>query len=81
MSSTGAGGAVQAEDLPLPKISERYKDRWVAIVVTERDRNAQPVKGRVVADDVDRYRLREKTAKYDEICFFYAGDSSYRLLL
>ena len=81
MSSTGTGETLEAEDLPLSRIWERYKDRWVAITVTERDRNSQPVKGRVVAEDVDRYRLREKIAKYDEICIFYAGESSYRLLM
>ena len=81
MSSTGAGGAVQAEDLPLPKISERYKDRWVAIEVTGRDRNHQPLKGRVVADEIDRYTLREKTTKYKDICIFYAGELPYHLLL
>ena len=81
MSSAGNTGSSEPENLTLSEISQRYSGRWVAITVTERDRNLQPVKGRVVADDVDRYRLREKTAKYDDICIFYVGESPYLLLL
>ncbi len=81
MSSAGSTGSTEPEDLTLSEISERYKDRWVAIEVTGRDRNFQPLKGRVLENDVDRYRLREKTTKYNDICFFYAGESSYHLLL
>ncbi len=81
MSQTGAAESAKPEEETLSQISERHKDRWVAIEVTERDANLQPVKGRVVAEDVDRYRLREKIAKYADICIFYAGESPYRLLL
>jgi hypothetical protein len=81
MSSTGTKENIRPEVLSLPEISERYKDRWVAIEVTERDGNRQPLRGRVVADDVDRYRIREKTTKYNDICIFFAGELQYNLLL
>jgi len=81
VSSAGDTSGAEPEVLTLPEISQRYPGRWVAMTVTERDGNLQPVKGRVVENDVDRYRLREKTAKYEEICIFYAGDSPYLLLL
>ena len=80
------GSAVRTEDsklehMTLTEISEKYKERWVAIEVTKRDRNFQPLKGRVLENDVDRYRLREKITKYKDVCIFYAGESLYRLLL
>lgn len=81
MSTASAPEHLQPEVLTLPEISAKYKDRWVAIEVTERDENLQPLKGRVLANDIDRYMLREKTAKYNEVCIFYAGDVPYRLLL
>lgn len=81
MSSASAPEHPQPEVLTLPEISQKHKDRWVAIEVTERDENLQPVKGRVLAEDIDRYNLREKTVKYNEVCIFYAGDVPYRLLL
>lgn len=81
MSSVERTGDAQSEDITLREIFERYKDRWVAIVVTERDKNSQPVKGRVVANEVDRYNLREKITKYKDICILYAGESPYHLLL
>ncbi len=81
MSSFGTKESTQREVLSLPEISERYKDRWVAIEVTERDRNRQPLKGRVVAAEIDRYTLREKTTKHNDICIFYAGELPYHLLL
>jgi len=69
------------EELSIPEIHARHKGRWVAIVVTERDGNLQPTKGRVVSEDLDRYRLRGHVAKYADICIFYAGESPYPLLL
>ena len=81
MSSVGTKESTQREVLTLPEVCERYKDRWVAIEVTGRDRNHQPLKGRVVADEIDRYTLREKTTKYKDICIFYAGELPYHLLL
>ncbi len=81
MGSTSATERPPPEELTLAEMSARYNDRWVAIEVTERDENLQPVKGRVLADDVDRYNLRQKTTKYSEVCIFYTGDPPYRLLL
>ena len=77
----GSTGGAKPEALTIPEILKKCKDRWVAIEVTERDGNSQPVKGRVVEQEVDRYTLAEKTAKYGEVCIFYAGELQFRLLL
>ena len=81
--STGSNPSSEEkiEELSIREIFERYKDRWVAIVVTKRDGNLQPIGGRVVAEDVDRYRLRGHVIKYTDVCIFYAGESPYPLLL
>jgi len=79
MGQSGAEGSAKPEELTLSQISERYHDRWVAMEVTRRDRNGQPVMGRVVAADVDRYNIREKTTRLTDICIFYAGEIPYRL--
>jgi hypothetical protein len=76
-----AGEQGEPDDLALPDIRERYKDRWVAILVTRRDRNLLPTRGKVVAEDADRYMLRQKLGKYPDICIFFAGEPPYRLLL
>ncbi len=81
MSQSGAEESANPEELTLSQISARYHDRWVAVEVTRRDRNGQPVRGRVVAADVDRYNIREKTTRLTDICIFYAGEVSYRLHL
>ena len=84
-SSTGgsapAGEAAPAVDIELAEIFKRYKDRWVAITVTKRDKNMQPVRGTVIADDFDRYRLREKLMRTMEACIFFAGEPQYPLLI
>lgn len=49
--------------------------------MTKRDKNLQPIKGIVVADDADRYRLRQKLMSVKEVCIFYAGEPMYPLLL
>jgi hypothetical protein len=69
------------EELTIAEIHTRYKGRWVAIVVTKRDGNLQPVGGKVVAEDVDRYRLREHLSNHPDVCIFYAGGSQYPLML
>lgn len=74
-------GASKPESLSLSQIRERYKDRWVAIEVTKRDGNSQPIEGRVLEAEVDRYTLADKTTNYEDICILYAGDLSFRLLL
>jgi len=76
-----SGGQGEPEELALPEIRRRYKERWVALVVTGRDANLQPTKGRVVADDSDRYMLRQKLIAYSNICIFFAGEPPYPLLL
>ncbi|MGA2199852.1 MAG: hypothetical protein ABSG45_07930 [Nitrososphaerales archaeon] len=85
MSSTSGsptvGGQDQPEDLALSEIIKRYKGRWVGIVVTGRDKNMQPTKGKVVADDIDRYMLRPKLRAYKDICIYFAGEPPYPLLL
>jgi len=81
VGAMGATDEARPEALSFSEIRERYKDRWVAVEVTERDRNSQPVKGRVVENEIDRYTLADKTAKYGEVCIFYAGESSFRLLM
>ncbi|MDG6901393.1 MAG: hypothetical protein JRM80_05470 [Nitrososphaerota archaeon] len=80
-SATPGADEGQAQELEFPEIFKAYHERWVAVVVTGRDKNLQPNKGRVVADDVDRYRLREKIIGRKEICIFYAGEPAYTLLL
>jgi len=50
-------------------------------VVTARDKNLQPRTGKVVAYDVDRFRLREKLYEYTDICIFFAGESPFPLFL
>lgn len=81
MSSTNGfpipDGQSESEELALPEIRKRYKDRWVAIVVTRRDRNFQPTRGKVVAEDIDRFLLRQKLGKYPDICILFAGDPIY----
>ncbi len=54
---------------------------WVAILVTKRDKNYQPTAGKVVALDVDRYRLRDSIIEYNDICILFAGESQVPLFL
>ena len=68
-------------EMSIAQINDEYRDRWVAVLVTKRDENYQPIAGKVVASEVDRYRLRLQIVKYDDICIFYAGDTPYPLLL
>lgn len=78
-SDSPTGG--EESELTIQEITANYKGVWVAILVTKRDGNLQPVAGRVVAEDPDRYRLREKLTKYTDVCIFYAGEPPYPLLL
>jgi len=68
-------------ELELPEIFKQFKDHWVAIQVTKRDQNEQPLAGKVIANEVDRYRLRLKIVQYNDICIFFAGEPPYPLLL
>jgi hypothetical protein len=74
-------GDPEPENLSLSEIFERYRDRWVAIEVTKRDGNLQPIEGRVVEAEVDRYTLAEKTTKLEDVCILYAGDLAFRILV
>jgi hypothetical protein len=69
----------ELQELPFSEIHKQHKDMWVAVVVTKRDENLQPIAGKVVAIDPDRYRLRLNIVKYKEICIFYAGGPAYPL--
>lgn len=79
-ASTG-GDQPPAEELDIPEIFKKYKDKWVAIKVTKRDKNLQPTRGAVLADDMDRYRLRMKVIREREVCIFYAGEPQYPLII
>ena len=81
VSGTQAPNQDAATELTMKEIRGKYKDRWVAITVTQRDDNLQPTAGKIVADDVDRYRLRSKLTSYNDICIFFTGDCAYPLLL
>jgi len=70
-----------SEELTIREIYRKYKGMWVAVVVTQRDANGQPLKGKVVAHDIDRYRLRQQTTNYRELCIFFAGEPDYPLLV
>jgi len=71
----------EGEELSLQEIRARHRDNWVAVTVTKRDRSLQPKRGRVVAEDPDRYRLRDKLGKYKDVCILYAGDPLYPLIV
>ncbi len=71
----------EPEDLALSEIFERHKNTWVAMTVTGRDRNFQPTRGRVLATDLDQYKLRQKILKYADICILYAGEPQFPLFL
>lgn len=73
--------AEQPADLSFEEIAAKYAGRWVAVTVTKRDESLQPTRGTVVADEVDRYRLRRKLSNYPDICIFFAGDSPFHLML
>ncbi len=67
--------------LTMKEIREKYKERWVAMTVMQRDENLQPTAGTIVADDLDRYRLRSKLTSYTDICIFHTGECVYPLIL
>jgi hypothetical protein len=69
------------DELSIKEIYRKYRGMWVAVIVTKRDANGQPLYGNVVASDVDRYRLRQQTISYREICIFFAGEPDYPLLV
>ena len=70
-----------SKELSLEQARAQFPKMWVAMVVTRRDDNGQPLAGRVVAEDPDRYRLREKLIQLKAVCIFFAGESPFPLLL
>lgn len=76
-----SSGNDQLEELPLTEIFKKYNGKWVALIVTQRDRNLQPLAGKIVSAENDRYRLRQKIAKYNDICITFAGEPKYPLFL
>lgn len=81
MSTTETSATGNPKDLSLEEISNGYAGNWVAITVTKRDVNFQPMRGIVVASDADRYRLRASITQYKDICILFAGDIPFRLML
>ena len=71
----------ESPELSMKEILEQHNDRWVAMIVTKRDKNGQPTAGKIIEEDVDRYRLRQSTAKYNDICIFYAGETQFPLFM
>jgi hypothetical protein len=69
------------DETPFEKIREDHPHMWVAVLVTKRDENGQPIAGKFVAEDPDRYRLRDQVIQYNDICIFFAGDPPYPLFL
>lgn len=58
------------EALSLSEIRKKFEGDWVAIRVTERDESGQPTKGVVIANDVNRSRLRDMVLSVKECCIF-----------
>lgn len=81
MSGTQVPNGNAVVVLTMKEIREKYKDRWVAMTVTQRDENLQPTAGTIIADDLDRYRLRSKLTNHLDVCIFHTGECAYPLLL
>lgn len=73
--------AAQSDELTLEEVRKKHLNTWVAMVVTKRDENGQPTAGKVVADDMDRYRLRDQIVTLNDVCIFFTGDSPFPLFL
>jgi hypothetical protein len=71
----------QLEELTLDQIFQKYKGQWVAMTVTKRDKNLQPIAGKVVFAHMDRYRLRQEIAQLNDVCILFAGESRFPLFL
>lgn len=76
-----SASSAESRELSLEEIRKAHPNLWVAIIVTKRDGNGQPTAGKVVADDADRYRLRDQIIMHNDVCIFYAGDPLYPLFL
>lgn len=71
----------QIEELTISQIHEKYKKKWIALIVTKRDTSLQPTAGKVVVHENDRYRLRQQISQFKDICIFFAGDPQYPICL
>ena len=58
------------EVLTLAEIREKFSGDWVAITVTQRDEAGQPLKGIVIAHDVNRTQLRDMLNDVPDCCIF-----------
>jgi len=76
-----SGGEPEPEELPLAEIIKNNTGKWVGFLVTARDKNSQPTRGKVVAVDQDRYLLRQALIRYKDVCIIYCGEPPYPLLL
>lgn len=74
-------GQSESEELTLSDIIKNNKGKWAGIIVTARDKNFQPAKGKVVAVDLDRYLLRPKLVNQKDVCILFCGEPPYPLLL
>ncbi|MCL5067913.1 MAG: hypothetical protein M1368_06130 [Thaumarchaeota archaeon] len=58
------------EELAIEEIKQKFYGDWVAIRVTQRDESGQPLKGVVLAHDVNRTLLRNMLNDVAECCIF-----------
>jgi hypothetical protein len=70
-------GTSQPKEATFEQIKKDHQNLWVAVSVTKRDANGQPIAGKVLAEDADRYRLRDQIIMEKDVCIFFAGDPLY----
>lgn len=69
-----------SKELKIPSIRRKYKDEWVVVEVTQRDRYQNPLAARVLMHDPDRKKaysfgfplLRQDPKK--ELYIFFTGE-------
>jgi hypothetical protein len=76
-----SAASAEAKEATFEQIKKDHPNLWVAVTVTKRDQNGQPIAGKVIAEDADRYRLRDQIIMHNDICIFFAGDPLYPLFL
>jgi len=59
--------------LSIAEAMQEYPEEWIAMRVTERDSNGQPLEGIVVWHERDKRQLRTNTLKERELCVFFGG--------
>ncbi|MDG6901421.1 MAG: hypothetical protein JRM80_05610 [Nitrososphaerota archaeon] len=60
----------QVEELAIEEIKQKFRGDWVGIRVTQRDEAGQPVRGVVLAHDVNRTQLRNMLNDVLDCCIF-----------